>query len=201
MGSRSFSSARPQIPHLVQRRRGGISGETLDLRLDVEEAFEHLEGEVDGYLVVQDEGTDIHTGHVKMNFTGPGVNLAPDPLDPNKIDVTVFGGGTGTGNLQLGVDYPHFPGPVLLGTLSAGKTVEKVVLEVNTAFDGGVRIIVGDAAAMGRLMPADANSPSITGVYVQESNYRYMADTEIYLYFVSGTMPTVGSLRALVYYS
>lgn len=201
MGSRSFSRLGPQIPHLVPRRRGGLAGETLDLRLDIEEGFEHLEGELDHYIVVEDEGTDVHSGHVKLNFTGPGVTLAVDPLDPNKVDVSILGGGGGSGNVQATVSYADFPGPVSLGILAAGKVVEKAVLDIQTEFDGGVQLIVGDAAAHGRLMPADVNLPEVAGVYVSEVNCMYGADTAVYLYFIGAVPPTVGSLRAIVYFS
>lgn len=46
MSSRSFSRKQPKRPHLAHRGSRGIPGEVSDLRSDVEEAFESLEGEL-----------------------------------------------------------------------------------------------------------------------------------------------------------
>ena len=43
MASKAFGSARPELPHLVQPG-GGLSGEINDLRNDIDDAFEVLEG-------------------------------------------------------------------------------------------------------------------------------------------------------------
>lgn len=43
MTSRIFGKKRPQLPHLVNRG-GGLSGELFDLRSDIDEAFDELEG-------------------------------------------------------------------------------------------------------------------------------------------------------------
>jgi hypothetical protein len=184
----------------MPRRRGGVAGEALDLRLDIEEAFESLEGEVDQCIVVEDEGSDIHSGHVKMNFVGPGVTAEIDPGDPNRVNVTIPGGGGGSGNIQIPFSYASYPGSVPLGTLFAGKTVEKAVLEVQAAFDN-VQFIIGDEGARGRLMPADANAPTIPGIYTTEANYTYTVDTPIYLYFIGVIAPTTGAARVIIYFS
>ena len=89
-------------------------------------------------------------------------------------------------------------GSILLGIVPAGTAVEENALVVGTPFDGGVEISVGDAAATARLMTKHQNDPSISNDYKRDVDFRYTADTEIYVYFISGT-PTVGTAEVFVY--
>jgi hypothetical protein len=200
--SRSLRGEAPGIPHLVMRRRGGLSGEILDLRLDIDEAFGRLEAELDNYVSVEDESSLVLLGRHKLNFTGSGVAAALDPVDPRKVNVAISGAGTGTGNIQTTVDYSQFSGPMLIGTVAAGRTIEKTTLEVLTAFNNGAQVSVGDGVAQGRLLTISDTALFRVGyVFLVESGYRYTVSTALYLFPVGATLPTVGSLRAVVYFS
>lgn len=88
-------------------------------------------------------------------------------------------------------------GEKLIGVCLAGKIVLKTVVIITTEFDDIVLITVGDAAAQGRLVvAADVNSDQ-TGTYDVDSNYKYVGDTEITIYF-SGT-PTQGAGQVIAY--
>lgn len=58
MASRSFGSRGPARPHLA-RRRGGLPGEVVNVREDVEAAFDSLETEVDAIVAGKVATTDV----------------------------------------------------------------------------------------------------------------------------------------------
>jgi len=203
MGSRAFSKEKPEIPHLVPRRRGGLSGEILDLRLDIEEGFQNVEGAMDGYSTVQEDGITVLSGAHKLNFSGSGVALERDPLDPEKVNVRVPGGDIGgNANVQNTISFAHFAVPNPIGDVPAGRTVEKVVLQVLVAFDNEVQVSVGDAQAQGRFLTVNDTSLIKAGdSFMAESAYRYADTTTVNVYFVGWLAPTQGRLRVIVYFS
>lgn len=77
MSSRSFGNARPVRSHLL--RPGGVRGEVLDARNDVEAAFSSLEGEVDTIHPYVDTGAAkiaafnaVIDGYYQLNPTAGG---------------------------------------------------------------------------------------------------------------------------------
>jgi hypothetical protein len=203
MGSRAFSKEKPEIPHLLPRRQGGLSGEILDLRLDVEDAFGTVEDDLHAYSTVQDEGVTVLQGAHKLNFSGSGVAAELDPIDPTKVNVRVPGGAPGgIGNIQSTISFEHFFVPNMVGTIPAGRTVDKVVLNVIEAFDNEVQASVGDVTAQGRLLTVhDTDLTKVGDSFVTESDYRYVDSTIINVYFVGWLAPTRGRLRVIVYFS
>lgn len=203
MGSRSMLNEAPGIPHLVPRRQGGVAGEVLDLRLDIEEAFEDLEGELDGYSKIEDENVLVLEGAHILNFAGSGVAASLDPGDPKKVNVVIPGVGTGgSGNIQTTITHTQFSGAVLIGSIDAGRTVEKTTLEVLAAFNNGAQASVGDMPAQGRLLTVHDTALFRTGyTFLVESGYKYLSTTPIYLFPVGAVPPTQGSLRIIVYFS
>jgi hypothetical protein len=206
MGSRScFSHERPQIPHLLPRRRGGLSGEILDLRLDVDKAFDCLEDFLEVYLTVEDEELPVLNGPMTLNFVGAGVAAALDPLIPGRVNVVIPGTSAGgSGNIQANVPYSLYPSSVIIGFIDAGRTVEKATLEVTQAFDVPVQVTVGDDVGEGRFLTVDDSNllDNAGEVFVAESGYRYLATTAVKLYFVEAPIPpTRGAVRVVVYFS
>jgi len=200
-GSRSFSDERPQVEHLVKRRKGGVAGEVKDLRLDIEDAFCRLEGELDSFLEIQDDGVVLHTGKTRLNFAGAGVLLSLDGGDPLKVNVVIPGtGGSATsGALVRTFDFNAYPSYVDIGTVVAGTTIERVSLEIETPFDNSLGLSVGDDVLTTRLMEVEMNYPECDNVYKASSGYLYAADTIVRLYFHGATPPTVGEGRVIVY--
>ena len=115
----------------------------------------------------------------------------------------VTGGGTGTGSKIMNpyafADYPA--GSVLIGVVPAGRTVQTVYLFVDTPFNNGVRFTVGDTVGMGRYFTLVDSDPTQVELYSVESGYTYPADTEVRIYFVGATPPTVGTGRVIVFYA
>jgi hypothetical protein len=203
MGSSAFSKEKPQIPHLLPRRTGGLSGEILDLRLDVEDGFINVEGELQGYSTLQDEGVTVLQGAHKLNFVGSGVALEVDSSDPTKVNVHVPGGITGgIGNIQNIFSFAHYYTPNIVGAVPAGRTIDKVVLNVLEAFDNEVQVSVGDAGAQGRFLSVNDSALNRGGdSFMAEVDYRYVVDTTVIAYFVGWLAPTQGRLRVVVYFS
>ena len=199
-----FSNERPQIPHLLPRRKGGLSGEILDLRLDVDKAFECFEQFLDVYLGVEDEELPVFNGPMTLNFSGAGVAASMDPLVPGRVNVVVPGGSAGgSGNIQANIPFSLFPSSVIIGIIDAGRTVEKATLEVVTPFDVPLQVTVGDDVGEGRFLTVyDSNLQSAGEVFVVESGHKYLSSTPVKLYFVdTPNPPTQGSLRVIVYFS
>jgi hypothetical protein len=192
----------PQIPHLLPRRQGGVSGEVLDLRLDVDAAFTRLEAVLGAYSAIQDENVLVLQGAHKINFMGAGVAASLDALDPRKVNVFVPGTSPGgSGCLQVVVDYTMYPGPALVGTIDAGRTVEKVTVEVLEEWDNQMQLTVGDAIGEGRFITVHDTNLTRKEVYLVESGYRYLVSTPINVYFVGPLPPTSGVVRVIVYFS
>lgn len=104
----------------------------------------------------------------------------------------------GTGTLSAEFTFSNAGTPVLIGTAPAGSWIESCNVIISTAFNGQAAITVGETGAQGRLQATADNVPSVPGVYEVMVNYKYTAETDLYLY-LSGA-PTVGSGRVIVYF-
>lgn len=134
-----------------------------------------------------------------INFIG-SVQVMDNPL-LDRLDITITGGGTGgSGVVQNFFDVADFPTDVSIGTIEAGRTVEKVVVEILTPFDSSVGLTVGEDVAQARLMAAADNRPGRAGEYMRESGYLCPTNTTFKLYF-TGTAPTAGAGRVLIYHA
>jgi len=108
---------------------------------------------------------------------------------------------TSTGGVRIETDFDFndiAAGFKLIGSIS-GKRILRVALIINTIFDGGLQITIGDSAAQARLMVIADNSPDSSNVYVTEPDEYYSTVTNLNLYFPIGN-PTVGSGTAVIYY-
>lgn len=106
----------------------------------------------------------------------------------------------GCGVIQNFFYAADFPGPVTIGIVPAGSTIEKAVLEVHSPFDNSLQVSIGEDVAMARLMAVSDNRLDVTESFRAESGYLCPSDTTIKVYFV-GIAPTVGVGRVLVYYA
>ncbi len=90
MSSRSFSSERPEHPHLVQPGKGGVGGEVGDLRRDVEDAFVVLEAAVDAKVSAAPVrfATAAPLGACTAAGTGVGKTLTQNAAAIENIDGT-----------------------------------------------------------------------------------------------------------------
>jgi hypothetical protein len=104
------------------------------------------------------------------------------------------------GFLEGFFQWSDTPGPVTIGIVPAGSLVEKTVLEVQTAFDNGVDVTVGETSAQARLMAAADSRLTKTRSYMVENDYLCPTAMTVKVYF-SGTTPTVGVGRVILYYS
>lgn len=127
------------------------------------------------------------------------MNGAPVTDLASLANVSSTGGGVG-GTLQASFSFASFPGNVLIGTVPAGKTVERATIEVQSPFNGGALFTVGDAAAVARFLTVSDSRPSKASMYAADSGYTYGSDTVVRLYLAAGA-PTAGTGRVLVYYS
>ena len=89
-------------------------------------------------------------------------------------------------------------GSVLLGTCPAGHIVDKTIVSIENAFNGGVQITVGDSVAQARLQAIIDNVPYVSSYYEVNNSYEYTATTELKIFFPGGN-PTAGSGRVLIY--
>lgn len=107
----------------------------------------------------------------------------------------------GTGG-SLSVEFDS--GDVAAGSLEIGRVpalsrIFRAVLEIATPFDGATLITVGDEAGQARLMTNTDNDPGRAGSYVVEPDFAYPSETDLKLFFPSGS-PTIGQGRAIIYY-
>jgi len=173
------------------------------LRLDVDKAFECFEQFLDVYLQVEDEELPVSAGPAILNFSGSGVAAAVDPLIPGRVNVVIPGAlAGGNGNIQEIIPHSLFPAGVPIGVVEAGRTVEKVLLEVLESFDTPTQVTVGDDVAQARFMTVFDSNVRRAESYLAESGFRYTASTVVKLFFVdSPNPPTRGVLRVIVYFS
>lgn len=84
--------------------------------------------------------------------------------------------------------------PASIGTVPAGKTVAKVELTIQTAFNGsGAALTIGKADALTQLMTASQNDPAAAATYETHPNVTYADATEIFLAITPGGGASSGS--------
>jgi hypothetical protein len=110
------------------------------------------------------------------------------------------GAGASAGVIQKFFSWVDFPGPVTIGTIPVGSTIEKTILEVQSPFDNGIQVSVGETIAMARLMAVSDNRLDIVESFRVENDYLCPSVMTVRVYFV-GIAPTVGLGRVIVYYS
>lgn len=100
--------------------------------------------------------------------------------------------------LSVEFTFSDLPGPISLGTVPATHVINKTIVEVQEAFDGGVQITVGDVVGQARLQTIVDNKPTVVNHYEVNNSYEYDTDTEIFVFFPAGT-PTTGRAKIIVY--
>jgi hypothetical protein len=104
------------------------------------------------------------------------------------------------GRLEKSFTFEDFEDLSLeIGNIPAGKRVMKAVLVIQTAFNEGAKITIGDDDAEGRLMSYNQNNPLVSNYYVTEQEVKYLVTTPIKIYFPYGN-PTSGEGVAIIYY-
>jgi len=89
----------------------------------------------------------------------------------------------------------------LLGNIPTQAMVQSAVVIIDSAFDGGLGITIGDIINQDSLMAAAENIPTVPGTYNKNSNYEYMLFTPINAYFTLAAAPaTTGSGIIIIYY-
>lgn len=199
---RFWNVERPYAFHIIKRgTQGGVPGEVHTLRDELGPAFDAVQDDLDSLLTLQDEGhTILIGGKTKINFVGNSVVAVVDPLDPNKVNVIIEGAQPiVAGSIQR--TFTHDDYPLLeIGSVSAGITIEKVVIEVGTPFDADVGFQVGDDLLPQRFMDVEDSSPQYSASYRTDDSTFYVVDTMLKLYF-QGPLPTMGSGRVIIYFS
>jgi len=90
-------------------------------------------------------------------------------------------------------------GEMLIGTCLAGKYVFRVSVVIDSEFDGGTVLEIGDTEGHARLMTSEVAQPGYAGTTFRTTpDHRYMDNTDVYIYFPAGT-PTTGSGRVIIY--
>lgn len=167
-----------------------------DLR--VQQTFDRFRRALLAALGVQtyDEGAFVRQA-TKMNFVGSGVLVTPDGGDPDRVVVTIPGSGSAA--LIASFDWTDWgAGLVAIGSVPAGRTVDKVKIIVDDVWNNNAKFTVGDAGDTSRLMPASASDPTFAYLYVEETFETYAVPTAVNLYFVGGLAPTQGTGRVMV---
>jgi len=87
----------------------------------------------------------------------------------------------------------------LIGKAESSLRISKVslVIESGEEFDAGT-VVIGDELAHGRLMTAGMNNLIIANQYHHEPDYKYGTDTNLYIYFETGT-PSMGEGLIIIY--
>lgn len=107
-------------------------------------------------------------------------------------------GDLGTDALVLDFTFADVPGPVKIGTVRSGHLVRNTVVRIDTAFDGGLELTIGDMIAQGRLQTISDNQPEFVNHWNVNNVYEYTSTTDVYIFFPNGT-PTQGVGRVIVY--
>lgn len=100
--------------------------------------------------------------------------------------------------LKVDFAFSDLPGPISLGFVAAGHLVNKTIIDIESPFDGGTQITVGDSVAQARLQAIGDNFPEYANFYEVNNSYEYDTTTEIFVFFPAGT-PTTGNGRVIIY--
>ena len=179
---------------------GGVHGKYLgscnNAVTDEETNYVYLNNA--GILVINTTGYPISTLHIRLARV-----IAHDGVICRIVLERAFftsGGVSPAGAIQGFFEAGDTPGPVTIGVVPASSTIEKTILEVLTPFDVGVQVSVGEDTAMARLMAVGDNRLNVIESFRVESSYLCPSDMTVKVFF-SGTSPTVGQGRVIVYYS
>lgn len=106
-----------------------------------------------------------------------------------------------SGVLNINFDYADlvYSSPVPIGVVPAGKTIHRVVVDVQNVFDGSAVITVGDSVGNASLMIHDEVDLSVADKFTSEPDLKYNVDTAFRIYVVSGS-PTMGLANIKIYY-
>ena len=96
--------------------------------------------------------------------------------------------------------FTDVPGSVVIGTVPAGMVIGETVVKIIEVFNNSTTITVGDALAQGRFQTISDNFPTYVGNYETDPHYRYDVDTQVSIFFPSGT-PTQGTGEVIIYLS
>lgn len=110
------------------------------------------------------------------------------------------GGATHDNHIRTDFDFSNVPGNLLIGTCPAGMVVGETAVNIVNVFNNGTTITVGDAVAQGRFLEAADVFTDYEGIYESDPHFSYDVDTEVRIYFPSGT-PTQGTGEVIVYLS
>lgn len=144
--------------------------------------------------------SQVNAGQVRVDSAAFSGNLsAADNTVQKALGTLDALTASGAGVIQQPITHASHPS-VLVGTIPAGRTIEKTVLDITSGFDVGVQMTVGHAGAPALLMLAVDSLPSQANMYRVESGYLCLVDMEVRLFF-GGPVPTTGTGRVLVYFS
>ena len=122
-------------------------------------------------VTIENEGTTIlSSSDTIMNFKGTGVGVTP--AGPNEVDITI--GGTGASDFVSGV-VPfawNTPSPLTILNLQAGDLIDRVEIELDTAFnDPLATLLVGTVAVPNLVLDATDSVPSRAATYGNDNNF------------------------------
>jgi len=89
-------------------------------------------------------------------------------------------------------------GELSIGDLGSNHVVQSVSVLINTGFNGGTTMEVGDDLDQNRLMGTGDNIPGVVDTYTVTSDILYAGTSELKMYFTGA--PTTGSGRVIVYF-
>ena len=90
-------------------------------------------------------------------------------------------------------------GSILVGTIPINSRVSLTTLEITTSFNNSTTCTIGESGAQGRLMIVSENNASLIETYQSFNSHLFTTNTELYLYFPSGT-PDQGEGQVTIFY-
>lgn len=187
----------------------------LARRLDAyDENNNYLDGLIIGNTFVGDSTYQDIKGEIKLHFRSMRYDVTyetynyPDFVFDNfesyladiegaASEVTIANPIQGN-SFTKNFDYTDFEGSSLIGIIPKNKYAAFVIVVVDSVFDTTPLLTIGDSADNDRLQEEDHNNLLYSNSFLTMPNYKYLNDTELYMY-LSGN-PTMGSGRVIVYY-
>lgn len=87
---------------------------------------------------------------------------------------------------------------LFIGVIPEGRYVSVAIIEILEGFSDGCLFEIGDESAHARLMTVDHCIPQIDGVYENNPNVKYIANSEVFIYLI-GDAPIEGAGRVILY--